>query len=55
MNLLQALVRWLAIELSQEIAKKDHEIAKLKTALAGAQEENRQAWQAITELKSSDG
>lgn len=47
MNLLKALVRWVALETSQEIAQRDREIEKLRTALASAQEGNRALWDMV--------
>lgn len=47
MNLLGALLRWVAVDISEEVAKRDREIEKLKTALSGAQVENRKLWEII--------
>jgi hypothetical protein len=47
MSFQAAFIRWLAIQVNEEIKKRDREIDKLKTALAGAQEENRKLWELI--------
>jgi hypothetical protein len=44
MSFQAAFVRWLAIQVNEEIQARDKEIEKLKTALVGAQEENRALW-----------
>lgn len=45
MNLLGAVLKWIAVEVSEEVKKRDREIEKLKTALEGAQAENRALWE----------